>query len=165
MATLLRSRRFADRAIEPTQQYITFQLRQYTFALPIDRLKRVSQLKGEADVVAADLSAPVDAREDVRWIDVDQRLFAAVSTPDLRKAEIAPPRQAVAILFGNAAGDTIGLAIDTQPKMQRIARSQISPLLEDRTDILPLQSVCLSQIQMEGENTIFLLDLEKLCNL
>jgi chemotaxis signal transduction protein len=165
MATLLRSRRFADRAIEPTQQYITFQLRQYTFALPIDRLKRVSQFKGEADPVA-DLSAAVNAQEDVRWIDVDQHLFSAVNPPTLGGAAIANPRQAVCvILFSDAIGDTVGLAIDTQPKMQRVARSQIFPLLEDKTDLPLFRSVCVSRIQMQEENAIFLLDLEKLCNL
>jgi chemotaxis signal transduction protein len=165
MATLLRSRRFADRAIEPTQQYITFQLRQYIFALPIDRLKRVSQFKGEADPVA-DLSAAVNAQEDVRWIDVDQYLFAAVNLPALSGAAILPSQQAACvILFSDATGNTVGLAIDTQPKMQRIARSQIVPLLEDKTDLPLIRSVCVSQIQSQGENAIFLLDLEKLCSL
>jgi chemotaxis signal transduction protein len=165
MATLLRSRRFADRAIEPTQQYITFQLRQHSFALPIEHLKRVSLLKGEADPIA-DLSTPVNEQEEVRLIDVDRCIFAAVNTPVRGAADMANPQQdSCIILLSDSTGHTVGLAIDTQPKMQRIARSQIFPLLEDKAYPSLLQSVCVSRIQMEGDNTIFLLDLEKLCNL
>jgi chemotaxis signal transduction protein len=165
MATLLRSRRFADRAIEPTQQYITFQLRQYTFALPIEHLKRVSLVKGKADPVA-DLSASVNEQEDVRLIDIDQCIFAAVNPPALGSAALTNLQQDFCvILFSDPTGQTVGIAINTHPKMQRIADSQIFPLPEDKTNLPLLQSVCVSQIQMAGENAIFLLDLEKLCSL
>jgi chemotaxis signal transduction protein len=164
MATLLRSRRFADRATEPTQQYITFQLRQYTFALPIEHLKRVSLVKGESEPTL-DLSTPVNAQEDVRLIDIDQYMFTAINTPALGTADLTTAQQDFCvILFKDPTGHTVGLAIDTQPKMQRIAQSQIVPLPEDKT-YLPLQSVCVSRIQLTGEKAIFLLDLEKLCNL
>jgi chemotaxis signal transduction protein len=164
MATLLRSRRFADRAIESTQQYITFQLRQYTFALPIDRLKRVSLVKGDADP-ASDMSTPVNAQEDVRLIDIDQYMFAAINTAVPSAADLTNPRQDFCvILFNDPTGHTVGLAIDAQPKMQRIAQSQILPLPEDKT-YLPLQSVCVSRIQLTEEKAIFLLDFEKLCKL
>jgi chemotaxis signal transduction protein len=164
MATLLRSRRFADRATEPTHQYITFQLRQFSFALPIQNLKRVSLLKDENDPVA-DLSTPANEQEEVRFIDVDQRIFATASTPTVSATDMTNPVQkSCVILFSDDEGNTVGLAIDTQPKMRRIAQSQITPLLEAKTHPTHLQSVCVSMIQTNGE-TIFLLNLDKLCDL
>ena len=164
MATLLRSRRFADRATEATHQYITFQLRQSRFALPIQNLKRVSQLKGENDPIA---DAPAQEQEEVRFIDVDQHIFDAVSSPAINVTEAMnpPPQQSCVILFSDDAGRTVGFAIDTQPKIRRIAKSQIVPLLDAKTHPTHLQSVCVSMIQIEGEIPIFLLDLGKLCNL
>lgn len=165
MATLLRSRRFADRAAEATHQYITFQLRQYRFALPIQNLTRVSLVQ-EASEAVADLSAPDQAQDEVRWIDVDQSLFGTVDTPTASATDgINPPQKSCVILFRDDAGHTVGLAIDTQPKMQRIAQSQIVPLLEAKTHPTHLQAVCSSMIQMDGEGTVFLLDLGKLCTL
>jgi chemotaxis signal transduction protein len=169
MATLLRSRRFADRATEATHQYITFQLRQSRFALPIQNLKRVSQLKGENDPINdlnADLSSPAQEQEEVRFIDVDQRIFDAVNSPAINVTEVMnPQQQSCVILFSDDAGRTVGLAIDTQPKMRRIAQSQIVPLLDAKTHPTHLQSVCVSMIQVNGESPIFLLDLDKLCKL
>jgi chemotaxis signal transduction protein len=162
MATLLRSRRFADRATEATHQYITFELRQSRFALPIQNLKRVSLFKETNDPMA-DLSPPVQEQEDVRFIDVDQRIFGAVSSPAVPVADAMNPQQeSCVILFSDGEGRTVGLAIDTQPKMRRIAQSQIIPL---HNATIHLQSVCISMIEIEGESPIFLLDLVKLCHL
>lgn len=169
MATLLRSRRFADRATEATHQYITFELRQSRFALPIQNLKRVSQLKAENDLIndpSADLSSPAQEQEEVRFIDVDQCIFGAVSSPVISVTEaMNPQQQSCVILFSDDAGRTVGLAIDTQPKMRRIAQSQIVALLDAKTNPTHLQSVCVSMIQIGGESLIFLLDLVRLCNL
>lgn len=166
MATLLRSRRFADRATEATHQYITFQLRRSHFALPIQNLKRVSLFKETNDPIndpMADLSPPVQEQEDVRFIDVDQRIFGAVSSPAIPVTDAMNPQQeSCVILFSDGEGRTVGLAIDTQPKMRRIAQSQIIPLHNATTHLL---SVCVSMIQVNGENPIFLLDLDKLCKL
>jgi chemotaxis signal transduction protein len=165
MATLLRSRRFADRATEPTQQYITFQLRQYSFALPIQNLKRVSLVKDESNITA-NLGTPDPEQEEVRFIDVDHRIFASTDSP-VQTAEDSTnlKQQSCVILFSDAAGQTVGLAIDTQPKMQRIAQSQILPLPLDLDYSIDLQSVCVSMIQTDGKNPILLLDLDKLCAL
>ena len=165
MATLLRSRRFADRATEPTQQYITFQLRQYSFALPIQNLKRVSLVKDD-QTPTANLSTPDQEQEEVRFIDVDQRLFASTDSAEKKAADLTNlKQQACVILFSDAAGQTVGLAVDTQPKMQRIAQSQILPLPADPTHSIDLQSVCVSMIQTDGKTPILLLDLDKLCAL
>jgi chemotaxis signal transduction protein len=165
MATLLRSRRFADRATEPTQQYITFQLRQYRFALPIQHLKRVSLVKGETDPIA-NLTAAGTESEEVRWIDVDRCIFGAAIAPVGKTSEPTnPQKESCVILLSDGVGHTVGLAIDTQPKMQRIAQSQIAPLLEDKAHPMNLQGVCESTIRVDGERAIFLLDLGKLCDL
>jgi chemotaxis signal transduction protein len=165
MATLLRSRRFADRATEPTQQYITFQLRQYSFALPIQNLKRVSLVKDEQNPTAP-LGTPNPEQEEVRFIDVDHRIFASTDSAVQIAADVTNlKQQSCVILFSDAAGQTVGLAIDTQPKMQRIAQSKILPLLLDSTHSIDLQSVCVSMIQTDGKTPILLLDLDKLCAL
>ena len=163
MATLLRSRRFADRATEPTQKYITFQIRQYSFALPIQNLKRVSLVKEEQNLTE-NLGTPNQEQEEVRFIDVDQRIFASTVSGVQTAADATNLKpQSCVILFNDAAGQTVGLAIDTQPKMQRIAQSQILPLPLDLTHSIDLQSVCVSMIQTNETTPILLLDLDKLC--
>jgi chemotaxis signal transduction protein len=165
MATLLRSRRFADRATEPTDQYITFQLQQYRFALPIQHLKRVSLLKQENNALSG-IDALSSESEAVRWINVEQQIFAATSSPAISASNPTQPQPgSCVILFSDPKGQTIGLIIDNQPKMQRIAQSQIVSLLEDKTDSAHLQSVAVSLIQINGEPPIFLLDLGRLCDL
>jgi chemotaxis signal transduction protein len=165
MATLLRSRRFADRATEPTLQYITFQLRQYSFALPIQNLKRVSLVKDEQNLTA-NLGTLDQEQEEVRFIDVDHRIFASTDSAVCTAEDLTNlKQQSCVILFSDAAGQIIGLTIDTQPKMQRIAQSQILPLPLDLDYSIDLQSVCVSMIQTDGKNPILLLDLDKLCAL
>ena len=160
MATLLRSRRFADRASEATQKYVTFAIRQYWFALPIQVLQRVSSCKesNEVSLIAQD-------SDDFQRINLEQKIFPAVASATLDfKGLEAPKQKSCLILFKSAADHTFGISIDAQPKMQRVAQSQISPLSEAIDDSSSLRSVCSFVIQLNGTAPIFLLDLDKLCD-
>lgn len=160
MATLLRSRRFADRASEATQKYVTFAIRQYWFALPIQVLQRVSSCK------AGDEASPCSQdSNDFQRIDLEQKLFPTVASETIEfKGLEAPKQKSCLILFKSAIGHTFGISIEAQPKMQRVAQSQISLLLDVIDDSSHLRSVCSSIIQLDGTAPIFLLDLEKLCD-
>jgi chemotaxis signal transduction protein len=160
MATLLRSRRFADRASEATQKYVTFAIRQYWFALPIQVLQRVSSCKAgdEASLFSQN-------SDEFQRIDLEQKLFPAIAsaTLDFKGLEAATQKSCL-ILFKSAVDHTFGISIEAQPKMQRVAQSQIYPLSEAIDDLPHLRSVCSSVIQLDGTAPIFLLDLEKLCD-
>ena len=160
MATLLRSRRFTDRASEATQKYITFPVRQYWFALPIQVLRRVSSCKAGDETISSEASLITQDSGEFQRVDLEQKIFPAVAFKNLEN----PTQKSCLILFKSAADHTFGLSIDAQPKMQRVAQSQISPLLEAINDSSHLQSVCSSVIHLDGTAPIFLLDLDKLCN-
>ncbi len=162
MATLLRSRRFADRASEATQKYVTFAIWQYWFALPIQVLQRVSSCSA-SDATSAEASLITQDSDEFQHIDLEQKLFPAVVSATLNLKELETPKQkSCLILFKSAAGHTFGISIEAQPKMQRVAQSQISPLSEVINDSSFLRSVCSSVIQLDGTAPIFLLDLDKL---
>ncbi len=160
MATLLRSRRFADRASEATQKYITFAVRQYWFALPIQVLQRVSSCNAGNEATSSEAGLTTQDLDECHRIDLEQTIFPAAAFKNLEN----PTQKSCLILFKSAADHTFGISIDVQPKMQRVAPSQISPLSEAINDSPYLRSVCSSVIQLDGTAPIFLLDLEKLCH-
>jgi chemotaxis signal transduction protein len=156
MATLLRSRRFADRASEVTQKYVTFAIRQYWFALPIQVLQRVSLCKAGDEATFSEAGLITQDADEFQPIDLEQKIFPAVAFKNLEN----PTQKSCLILFKSAADRIFGISIDAQPKMQRVAQSQISPLSEAIDDLPHLRSVCSSVIQLDGTAPIFLLNLD-----
>jgi CheW-like domain len=158
MATLLRSRRFADRASEATQKYVTFAVRQYWFALPIQVLQRVSSCNAGDEATPSEAGLTTQDSDEFQRIDLEQTIFPTAAFKNLEN----PTQKSCLILFKSATDHTFGISINAQPKMQRVAQSQISPLLEAINDSPHLRSVCSSIIQLDGAAPIFLLDLDKL---
>jgi chemotaxis signal transduction protein len=165
MATLLRSRRFADRASEATQKYVTFAVRQYWFALPIQVLQRVSSCNAGDEATSSEAGLITQDSDEFQRIDLEQTIFPTVVSSQVAFKGLKNPKQASClILFKSAADHTFGISIDAQPKMQRVTQSQISLLSEAIDDSPYLRSVCSSVIQLDGAAPIFLLDLDKLCH-
>ncbi len=164
--TPLRARRFANRVTEPTQQYVTFRLRQYSFALPVETLQRVSAAEaGSLDesgmgIASAELS-------DLAIINVGQQIFAensaAISSPPLASLQV-PETQAICfIVLQTSTGDRVGLPIDSQPKLLRVPQSKLSPLISEHPVYEQIQSICAIITESEDAEPIFVLSPEQLC--
>jgi chemotaxis signal transduction protein len=164
--TPLRARRFANRITEPTQQYVTFRLRQYWFALPVEALQRVSSADaGNRDETGTGMADPEP--DDLTVINVGQRIFAAESAAvSSRPLGSLPARETEAtcfIVIQTSTGDRLGLPIDSQPKLLRIPQSRLSPFPLEHPAYGQLQSVCAIMTESDLAEPIFLLNADRLC--
>jgi chemotaxis signal transduction protein len=164
--TPLRARRFANRVTETTQQYVTFRLRQYYFALPVEALQRVSA----ADVGSHDeggIGIVSEEPSDLTVIDVGQRIFVenstAVSSRPLSSVQALETQTACFIVLQTSTGDRVGLPIDSQPKLLRVPQSKLSPLVSEHPIYGQIQSICAIITESENAEPIFVLSPEQLC--
>jgi chemotaxis signal transduction protein len=128
----LRSRRLAAQQAEATQRMIIFQLRQSTFALPLDKVHKATtfdRLFGDANGAGV-LLTTYQGRE-LTVIDVDNKIFGQAPTvlPPL-KSMVAQQSSQVGhlLVLQRADGQQIGLPIDSPPSIQSIAASAFLPL-------------------------------------
>jgi chemotaxis signal transduction protein len=164
--TPLRARRFANRITEPTQQYVTFRLRQYWFALPVEALQRVSSADaGSRNESGIDIASAEP--DDLTVINVGQRIFAeeraAVSSRSLGSLSAPETETTCFIVFQSSTGDRHRLPIDTQPKLLRIPQSKIGPFPSAHPIYGQLQSVCAVIAESDDAEPIFLLSPDQLC--
>ncbi len=174
----LRSRRLAAQQTEAIQRLITFQLRQETFALPLDRVHKVTKLDrlyGDANGTGISLTT-YQGRELV-VIDVGQRIFGNAPTvlpsltslpksPAVTKAlskiedlDVATTNLVRYLLILQYEDERlVGLPIDSPPSIQSVSLSAFRPL----PDIYQQQSNihCVSAVSIDRPDrpSIFLLD-------
>lgn len=134
----LRSRRLATQQTEATQRSIVFKLGEETFAIPLDRVEKVTtldRLYGDPNGTGVSLTT-YDGRELV-VIDVGYRIFGR------SQQVLLPPQQksssAVAavkssnlvrylLILQPQPGRLVGLPIDSPPKIESIQLSAFQPL-------------------------------------
>jgi chemotaxis signal transduction protein len=166
----LRSRRLAAQQAEATQRLIIFQLRQLTFALPLDRVHKATtydRLYGDANGAGAILTT-YQGRE-LTVIDVDNKIFGQTPTvlPPLKSMPANQSSQVSHLLIlQREDGQQMGLPIDSPPSIQSIAASAFLPLL--KTDPQHGNLLCVSAAwsnvvetaasELSQRTTIFLLD-------
>jgi chemotaxis signal transduction protein len=170
----LRSRRLAAQQAEAMQRLIIFQLRQLTFALPLDRVHKATtydRLYGDANGAGAILTT-YQGRE-LTVIDVDNKIFGQTPTvlPSLKSIMAKQSSQADVeashlLVLQREDGQQIGLPIDSPPSIQSIAASAFLPLT--KTDPQHGNLLCVSAVwgnvvetaapEVSQRATIFLLD-------
>ncbi|WP_404790352.1 hypothetical protein [Altericista sp. CCNU0014] len=167
--TPLRARRFANRIAEATQQYVTFRLRQYWFALPVEALLRVSSVDaGSRDDTGNGLAATETTETDALVIiDVSQQIFAETETAAPKRpfgsAGASEANASCSIAFQTSTGDRFGFPIDSQPKLQRIPQSKVGPFTSEHPLYGKLQSVSAIIVTADDAEPIFLLGPDRLC--
>jgi chemotaxis signal transduction protein len=173
----LRSRRLAAQQAESRQRIITFQLRQETFALPLDRMHKVTtidRLYGDANGTGVSLTT-YQGRELVA-IDVGQRIFGnaptvlpplssqpkstvtANSTRQIEDAQSTDNLVRYLLILQCEDGNLVGMPIDSPPSIQSIAASAFHPLPAIYQQHSKIHCVSSLSIDLPDRPSIFLLD-------
>ncbi|AFZ37891.1 CheW domain protein [Stanieria cyanosphaera PCC 7437] len=166
----LRSRRFANKQQEVTQQMITFRLRREWFALPILTIQKVVLL-GEVygDPHKTGISITKYEDKEILVIDVGQRIFN--NAPELElfsektESELSlsdlQQRRYLIILYSQKQ-DLIGLPIDSQPIMRYVTQSAFKALPENYLIQGNIQGVSSQIIDLPDHPPIFILETSQL---
>jgi purine-binding chemotaxis protein CheW len=180
----LRSRRLATRQTEATQRLITFKLGAETFALPLDRVRKVTtidalgsnlgqRLYGDSNRTGVSLTN-FQGRE-VVVIDVGQRIFGKSRSELLPSASsignqtrsnseirylLILQSETVDELTGSRS--LIGLPIDSPPSIQSIQLSAFKPLPDLYQQHSNIHCVSEMSIDLPDRPAIFLLDVTSL---
>jgi chemotaxis signal transduction protein len=168
----LRSRRLATQQTEATQRLITFKLGSENFALPLDRVHKVTvldRLYGDPQHTGVSLTT-YQGRELVA-IDVGQRIFGqpAQVLPPLPKKSI--PAQVVErdsdlvrylLILQPDPDRLLGLPLDSPPSIQSIQLSAFQPLPAIYLQHGNIHCVSKMSIDRADRPSIFLLDIDLL---
>jgi chemotaxis signal transduction protein len=177
----LRSRRLAAQQTEATKRLITFKLGEGDFALPLDRVQKVTTLDrvyGDPDRTGVSLTT-YQGRELV-VIDVGHRIFGKEQqvllpsqqprTTALNIQQNGDQIRYLLILQGESVdgvvGSLVGLPIDSPPSIQSIKLSAFQPLPEIYRKHSNIHCVSAMSVAVTGDHapqglerpSIFLLD-------
>jgi chemotaxis signal transduction protein len=168
----LRSRRLNPQKTEVTQRLITFQLRQETFALPLDRIHKVTTFdRVYGDPKHSGVGLTIYQGQELVVIDVGQQIFGDEPIDYANPANLTngsnSNTQAVKYLLivNTADRGQIGLPIDSPPILQSIPFSAFRELPKMYTDRGNINCVSLFSIETANRPPIFLLDPKLVANL
>jgi chemotaxis signal transduction protein len=180
----LRSRRLAAKQAEATQRLITFKLGTETFALPLDRVRKVTTI----DALGANLgqrlygdpnhtgvSLTTYQGQELVVIDVEHRIFgkiqskilpSAISSSDVTAASQPEIRYLLIIQTETVdlagARLLVGLPIDSPPSIQSLQLSAFKPLPAIYQQHSNIHCVSAMSIDLPDRPSIFLLDVTSL---
>jgi chemotaxis signal transduction protein len=173
----LRSRRLAAKQIEATQRLITFELRTQTFALPLDRVRKVIALDAPGARIGQRLYGDPNQTgvclttyegHELVVIDVGYRIFGNTlallpiqSQASEFTAAIAPTIRYLLILQPEP-DRLIGVPIDSPPSIQSIQVSALKPLPAIYQQHSNIHCVSAMSIDLPDRPSIFLLDVASL---
>ena len=163
----LRSRRFAARQTEATQQLIAFRLRQEWFALPVHAVQKVAQMgKVYGDPQGTGISLTKYQNKELLVVDVGHRIFAEAPNPDLASEVVKNSsdltQQRFLLIVQSDAGEVVGLPIDSQPAIRRVPGSAFTPLPEAYMVQGNIRCISSKMIQLTNQPPLFLLDPNRL---
>jgi purine-binding chemotaxis protein CheW len=168
----LRSRRLNPQKTEATQRLLTFKLRQETFALPLDRIYKVTTIdRVYGDPNRSGVGLTIYQGQELVVIDVGQRIFgdepfdySAQSTIDSADTDSTPTsnsdRKEVKYISIVQTPDhgLIGLPMDSAPSLQSVALSAFRELPKIYTERGNIHCVSLFSIETADRPPMFLLD-------
>jgi chemotaxis signal transduction protein len=174
----LRSRRLAAQQTEVTQRLIMFELRAQTFAIPLDRVHKVTtldapgarlgnRLYGDPNHTGVSLTTYQD--RELVVIDVGHRIFGTTTTALLPSQHHssgvpapAPPMIRYLLILQPEPDRLIGVPIDSPPSIQSIQISAFKPLPEIYQQHSNIHCVSAMSIDLPDRPSIFLLDVASL---
>lgn len=150
----LRSRRFAARQTESTQQAIAFRLGQTSFALPILAIQKVVPL--------AELNRYQD--RELPIIDVTNSILCYFSHHKINQNSQAEDLESerYLIILDDGSQDVIGLPIDSQPTLCRVSESSFKPIPETYQANDGIKSISSQIIELPDRSIVLLLNPQKL---
>ena len=169
----LRSRRFAARQTEATQQIIAFCLAQTWFALPILAIQKVVPL-GEIKSDPANKKAKFTIYQDSQLpiIDVAESILGYLSSANNNSDEKSaqPTGERYLIIFGE--GDyasaypsdrgSFGLPIDSQPILYRVSQSNFQPIPETYGAKKGIEAISSQVVELPNQSLALCLNPAKL---
>jgi chemotaxis signal transduction protein len=168
----LRSRRLAAQQTEATQRLITFKLCEETFALPLDRVHKVTTLdRLYGDPNGTGISLTTYQGRELVVIDVGYQIFgrtkqALLPTQPKGSGTISTERKSdlvrYLLIFQIDGERLIGLPIDSPPSIQSIQLSAFQPLPAIYHQHNNIHCVTAMSIDTPDRPSIFLLDVDSL---
>lgn len=157
----LRSRRFAARQTEVTQQIIAFRLGQLWFALPILAIQKVIPLgeiksdtsgKGGKFTIYQDRQLPI--------IDVAESILCYLSHLSTNSDELTGEKYL--IILGEGDRGICGLPIDSQPTLCRVSESDFQPIAETYGVSADIEAISSQVVELPDRSLAFCLNFSKL---
>jgi purine-binding chemotaxis protein CheW len=168
----LRSRRFAARQAEVTQQLIAFRLRHEWFALSIHAVQKVVSMGNVyGDPRRTGVSLSLYQGQELLVVDVAQRIFGMVSVQDLEAKSLDArdpqnqtdsPQQRYLMIVQSTGGDIVGLPIDSLPVLRRVPESSVTSLPTAYLSEGNIQCVSSMMVQVGDQPPLFLLNPDQL---
>jgi chemotaxis signal transduction protein len=165
----LRSRRLAAQQTEATQRLITFRLGEENFALPLDRVHKVTTLdRLYGDPGGTGVSLTTYQGRELVVIDVGHRIFGKmpqILPPTSKRftgtieARIDSNLVRYLIVFQPEPDRLVGLPIDSPPSIQSIQLSAFQPLPEIYRQHRNIHCVSALSIDTPDRPSLFLLDI------
>lgn len=160
----LRSRRLAAQQAEETERIITFQLREETFALQLNRVNQVTtlgRLYGDANDTGVSLTTYQG--QELVVIDVGQQIFGQAPTVE-PPAERDVEKVRYLLILQRENGQLVGFPIDSPPSIQSVAMSAFRPLPDIYRQHSNIHCVSCLSIDQPDRPAIFLLDATLILN-
>lgn len=161
----LRSRRFAARQTEATQQVIAFCLAQTWFALPILAIQKVVPL-GEIKSDPANKKAKFTIYQDSQLpiIDVAESILGYLSSANNNSDEKSaqPTGERYLIIFGEGDYGSFGLPIDSQPILYRVSQSNFQPIPETYGAKKGIEAISSQVVELPNQSLALCLNPAKL---
>jgi purine-binding chemotaxis protein CheW len=153
--------------IEQTQRLITFKLDTETFALPLDRVHKVTTFdRSYGDPNATGVSLTTYQGRELVVIDVGHRIFGRAAqilplSPKPTLGNIAGELPAVRylVVLQPAPDRLVGLPIDSPPSIQALSLSAFQPLPDLYRQHSQIHCVSAFSIAISERPAIFLLDI------
>jgi chemotaxis signal transduction protein len=173
----LRSRRLAAQRTEATQRLITFRLYEETFALPLDRVRKVITLDAPGgsfgqrlygDPHRTGVSLTTYQGRELVVIDVGYQIFGKTQ-PGLSATEhegnSAKAKIGYLLILQPEPERLIGLPLDSPPSIQSIQLSAFKPLPDIYQQHSNIHCVSAMSIDLPDRASIFLLDIDSLAKI
>ena len=181
----LRSRRLAAQQVEATRRLLTFELRTQSFAIPLDRIHKVTTLNAPGDFPSGRLRQRVSHRlygdphqtgvslttyqgNELVVIDVGHRIFgnADVLLPTQSQLDqittSVTPAVRYLLIVQPEPDRLVGVPIDSAPSIQSMPISAFKPLPEIYQQHSQIHCVSAMSIDLPDRPSIFLLDVAAL---
>lgn len=150
----LRSRRFAARQTETTQQMIAFRLGQTSFALPILAIQKVVPL-AELSLYQEQELPIIDVAKSILCYSTHHKINQNSQAKDLDSEKYL-------IILGDGSQKAVGLPIDSQPTLCRVSESSFKPIPETEQANSDIKSISSQIIELPDRSIILLLNPQKL---
>ena len=167
----LRSRRFASRQTETTQQIIAFLLGEQWFALPILAIQKivpVGKVYDRSEIAKSSVITYED--RELLVVDLAQDIFKTETVSQINSQTIEQPKtlttdsqlQNYLVILQSETHKTIAFAIDAQPAMYRIKESDFQPLSQTDSTHSNIHSFCEKNINLTDSLNLFFLSPKRL---